>query len=178
MTIKKTKLPARPRARAGSTSEAPVLPPFGASFFVNQLRRFVRDRCPEPSEHLPIVELHLADGEVLDVCHVIGLSPWWVALAARERSEPGAAMRTEVVPYDVILRITIRPSRANGKQFGFDPHHAPEIVTQSSPTAAEGALRAASCETGEEKRLTSERESRPRRRRQRSPRGRDTRGTA
>ncbi|MEK6606693.1 MAG: hypothetical protein AABZ30_03440 [Myxococcota bacterium] len=55
--------------------------PFGPLFFLTQLRGFVRDRCPDPAEGLPVVEVHLPSGEGLDVCHVLGVTPLWVALA-------------------------------------------------------------------------------------------------
>jgi len=48
---------------------------FGPSFFLGHLGRFVRDQCPDPKENLPTVHVHLADGETLDVCHIIGISP-------------------------------------------------------------------------------------------------------
>lgn len=34
--------------------------PFGPGFFLGQLRAFARERCPDPGEGLPNVELHLA----------------------------------------------------------------------------------------------------------------------
>ncbi len=51
---------------------------FGPSFCLGQLGRFVRDRCPDPNEHLPVVQVHLADGEPLDIHHIIGVSPRWL----------------------------------------------------------------------------------------------------
>ena len=72
--------------------------PFGPAFFLTSLGGLVRDRCPDPSEHLSIVELRLHSGEVLDLCHVIGISPQWEALAVREKHETThgrRAMRTD-----------------------------------------------------------------------------------
>jgi hypothetical protein len=36
---------------------------FGPSFFLGHLGHFVRDRCPDPKENLPVVHAYLADGE-------------------------------------------------------------------------------------------------------------------
>lgn len=121
--------------------------PFGPGFFLGQLGAFARDRCPNPAEMLPSVELHLATGEVLDLCHVMGLAPAFVALAVREgRSGIGtdaAAMRTELIPYALIARVTIRPARGTGTgpHVGFNPEHAPEILPQVQ--TPEALLRAA-----------------------------------
>ncbi len=94
--------------------------PFGPDFFKTQLGVFVRDRCPEPSAGLPAVELHLVGGDVLNVCHVAGLAPNWVALTVDDRDTAGtASMRTEVVAYEQIARITIHSLRPNGDRVGF-----------------------------------------------------------
>lgn len=127
-----------------STSSAP----FGPGFFVGQLGAFARERCPDPGEALPVVEVHLATGEVLDLCHIMGLAPAFVALAVREGPRTGtgeAPMRTELVPYGLITRITIRAVRAAGAHVGFDVHCAPDTrALQDSP---EETLRAAAVRT-------------------------------
>lgn len=103
--------------------------PFGPGFFMTQLRAFVRDRCPDPTEALPTVELTLESGEICDVCHVIGIAPHWVALAVREpRAGDEHAMRTELVPYATIRRVTIRPTAAGSGSIGFDRDHGPVVV--------------------------------------------------
>jgi len=122
--------------------------PFGPQFFVGHLRAFVRERCPEPSERLPVVVLHLVSGEALDVCHVIGLAPGWVALAVHESDRPSGAptMRTELVPYSTIHRVTIRSLRSAGGHIGFDNGHPLRAIapTQEAATPSpEEALRAA-----------------------------------
>ena len=83
--------------------------PFGPRFFANQLGGLIRDRCPQPTEVRPVVEVHLHGGEVLDICHIIGLAPAYAALAvygAPPRSTP-RPMRTELVPYASIARVAI-----------------------------------------------------------------------
>lgn len=122
--------------------------PFGPQFFVGQLRAFARDRCPDPAEALPVVELRLVSGEVLDVCHIIGLAPSWVALAVRdgERASGAVAMRTELVPYEIIMRVTIRATRERSPHIGFDDAQVPRLIeepTSSMNHVAEEALRAA-----------------------------------
>lgn len=118
--------------------------PFGPAFFLGQLGAFARERCPDPGEALPAVELHLVTGEVLDLCHIMGLAPSFVALAVREGPGKGAvevAMRTELVPYGLISRVTIRTVRATGTHVGFDLHCAPD--TRALGGSPEEALKAA-----------------------------------
>jgi hypothetical protein len=111
---------------------------FGPSFFLGQLGRFVRDRCPDPQEHLPVVQVHLADGETLDICHIIGVSPRWVMLAVRDAASHRDGMAIELVPYEIIRRVCIRTRRAaEGASPGYAQTRPPEIV------AAETLLQAA-----------------------------------
>ncbi len=121
---------------------------FGPSFFLGQLGGFIRDRCPRPEDQLPVVQLHVMGGEVLDVCHVIGLGPSWVALAVRDETAPGG-MRTEMVPYPCIIRVTIRAAEPS-RRVGFDGTHIPAIVRGAGATAspAELMVRAAFGATG------------------------------
>ena len=50
--------------------KATVRFPFGPGFFLAQLRAFASEHCPDPARGLPMVEIHLADGDVLDLCHI------------------------------------------------------------------------------------------------------------
>ena len=114
--------------------------PFGPSFFMTQLRAFVRDRCPDPAEALPSVEIELDTGEIVDVCHVIGVAPHWIALAARDSGQSSApSMRTELIPYATIRRVMIRPVRPGAAVIGFDREHRPTLFP-SPETTAEAAL--------------------------------------
>lgn len=109
---------------------------FGPGFFLAHLGAYVRDRCPDPGEALPFVHLHLVSGEVLDVCHVIGLTPRWIALAVYEQAS--RAMRTELVPYETIARVTIKPGNAQGAHIGFH-QDAPAPVDETAEVALQKA---------------------------------------
>jgi hypothetical protein len=122
--------------------------PFGPNFFIRHLRAFARERCPDPSERLPAVQLHLTSGEVLDLCHVIGLAPAWIALAVHETDRPSGAplMRTELVPYANIHRVTIKSVRRAEGHIGFDHGHPLRAFVpalEGEPPSPEEALRAA-----------------------------------
>jgi hypothetical protein len=102
------------------------------------LGRFVRDHCPDPDEHLPLVQLRLADGQTLDLCHIIGVSPRWVMLAVRDSSAHPSDMAIEIVPFQMIQGVRIRPRHADGVSVGFSQSHAPTII--SAETLVHGAL--------------------------------------
>ncbi len=121
--------------------------PFGLVFFLRQLGGFVRDRCPDPGDELPVVEIHLVDGSLLDLCHVMGVAPTWVALVVNE-FDPGderARMRTEFVPYGRIVQVTVRARRNSAPRVGFTLDHSPDVIAGSpkSATAGEDTLLAA-----------------------------------
>jgi hypothetical protein len=121
--------------------------PFGPVFFLGQLGAFVRERCPEPGEGLPVVEIHVTDGEVLDLCHVMGVAPAWVALAVNdlEAREDEPRMRTELVPYGRIVQVTVRSSRAGKPEMGFNDRSAHRLFQNGAtgPVSPEAALLAA-----------------------------------
>jgi hypothetical protein len=93
--------------------------------------------------------VHLADGEVLDVCHIMGLAPLWVALAVHDTEqslrEP-SPMRTELVPYQIVSRITIRSTRKELARLGFEMGKTPTLWTKKDKEqlTPEEALLAAS----------------------------------
>lgn len=127
---------------------------FGPLFFMQHLRGLVRDHCPDPGEGMPTVHLHLADGDLLDVCHIIGIAPHWIALAVREseHEEGTMVMRTEFVPYPMVTRVAIRTvRRGTSHHVGFDVGREP-VVFERAPEAAgmtpEEALRAVAGEGG------------------------------
>jgi hypothetical protein len=119
---------------------------FGPLLFLGQLAAFVRGRCPDPKEALPRVELRLHDGAALDVCHVIGVGPRWVVLATYDPESKGR-MQTVLVPYEAIVRVTIRAAGVDGRAVGFEQRHAPAIL-EDPGAAAEDVLRAAARRPG------------------------------
>ena len=110
---------------------------FGPSFFLGHLGRFVRDRCPDATENLPLVQVRLVDGETLDVCHIIGVSPRWVMFAVRDAATHRDGMAVELVPYEIIRRVGIATRHGEAASIGFAQTNPPEVI------APETLLRAA-----------------------------------
>ena len=121
---------------------------FGPLFFMQHLRGLVRDHCPDPAEGMPSVHLHLADGDNVDVCHIVGISPNWVALAVREpgHEEGPMVMRTEFIPYPMVTRVAIHTVRGEASHHaGFDVGREPHVLEGAAVAATmtpEEALRA------------------------------------
>lgn len=134
------KTPPTDKEIASLFAEMNVRCPFGPAFFAMQLRGLVRDRCPDPAEGLPSVQIHLRDGDCLEVCHIIGFTPQWVALAVWD--DGPTKMRTELVPYEMMTRVVIRSCATDGKEIGFDTTRAPAPLADAEMTP-EDALRAA-----------------------------------
>lgn len=93
------------------------------------------------------MEIHLADGDVLDLCHVMGVAPTWVALAISELEarEDAPRMRTELVPYARIVQVTVRSSRIGEPGIGFRNERARRMFQDGATCEAspERALHAA-----------------------------------
>lgn len=116
---------------ATAFTRADVAWPFGPSFFLGHLGRFVRDHCPDQKENLPVVQIRLADGEALDLCHIIGVSPRWVMLAVRDAESHKDGMAIELLPFALVRSVSIRIRKASttSTSLGFSQTARPEVIT-------------------------------------------------
>ncbi len=96
-----------------------VGPPFGPAFFATILADRVRAACEGQPEHIPVVELQLADGLTLDLCHVPGIEPQWLAVQAYRDRETCEEMDLVFVPYALITRVTVSMWHPNQRPIGF-----------------------------------------------------------
>jgi len=127
-----TQAPSDHELIAAAFHKADAICPFGPSFFLGHLARFVRDQCPDPGERLPVVRLFLTDGEVLDLCHIIGIASRWVMLAVRDPGGPHDRMSVDLVPFELIRRVQISIQPAEGASIGFAQAHPPAVITPES----------------------------------------------
>ena len=79
---------------------------------------------------------------------MVGLGPAFVALAVLEAEGEPRRMRTELVPYQLVARVTIRPAGARG-HVGFDVDHAPRVLGATASLTPEAALGRAAGDLGE-----------------------------
>lgn len=122
-----------PRTEAGDEPDLARLlavgPPFGPAFFATILADRVRAACEGQPEHVPVVELQLADGLTLDLCHVPGIEPQWLAVQAYRDRETCEEMDLVFVPYALITRVTLSMWHPDQRPIGF------QLTGPSSPDA-------------------------------------------
>lgn len=123
------------RASGSETTSAlmvPPGPPFGPSFFLTVLGDRVREQCDRNPESVPVVGLHLADGVILDLCHVAGVGPQWLGARFYRDRETCTDMDVAFVPYGLITRITVSMWHRSQRPLGFDVNHP--VTSMAAPT--------------------------------------------
>ncbi|HSF15060.1 MAG TPA: hypothetical protein VLK65_05870 [Vicinamibacteria bacterium] len=104
---------------------------FDATFFSGILGERARALCAQKPDRIAVVLLHLADGAVLDLCHIDQLFPDW--MAARVYRDPKACERMELVfvPYVFITRVTMFLPSVQERRIGFQTEAAsPQSVSK------------------------------------------------
>jgi len=115
-----------------ATLEVPSGPPFGPAFFLTVLADRVQQQCKQQPDAIPVVELHLADGTTLDLCHVAGVGPQWIAALYYRDRETCEEMDTAFVPYGLITRLTISMWHRSQRKIGFDVEHSPTPIESAA----------------------------------------------
>lgn len=115
---KETKEPLPPRARR--VRGRPGSGIFNHAFFQETLPRMV-ETCPVTVGSQPVVTIWLGDGTQLDAAGIIELEQRYCVLAAYEGLGEDGLERTaddvgfEAIPYELILRVTVRAAPAHGR---------------------------------------------------------------
>lgn len=94
-------------------------PPFGPAFFVTVLEDRVRAECDGNPEAVPVVDLHLADGAKLDLCHIPSVQPQWLAAQVYRDVETCEDMDLMFVPYGLVTRVTVSMWHPSQRRIGF-----------------------------------------------------------
>jgi len=91
---------------------------FDSDFFTTV--DLVKADCAVQPEGVSVVELRLADGTILDVCHVLFLGPGWLAAACYPFHGPHSRLMTEFVCYEFVTRISVSVQQVQTRRLGFD----------------------------------------------------------
>ena len=107
-------------------------PVFGLPFFGTMLTSRFETYCSGAGPEVPQVLLHLAGGAVLDVCHVVELTPRWIAMAVFRDDRTCEQMDLDFVPYELILRVTLSSRPAEERPLGFNVRRSQAALQAAS----------------------------------------------
>jgi hypothetical protein len=66
------------------------------------------------------VNLHLANGRTLDLCHIVHLADRWFAVQYFRDSESCEDMDVAFLPYDLVVLVTLSLHSADQRRIGFN----------------------------------------------------------
>jgi hypothetical protein len=92
---------------------------FDAAFFQTVFPERLQVQCQAQPERVPVVELHLADGTKLDVCHFAFLAESWLAVAYYRDGRSDPELDTAFLPYGLIARVTVSLHPIESRKLGF-----------------------------------------------------------
>jgi hypothetical protein len=117
--------PRKPQLRARNEGG----PPFDAVFFATAFRERVGALCKERPGDATVVLVQLADGRVLDLCHIELLAQRWMMAAVFREGSDCKEMDTALVPYELVTRITLSRRKASERRLGFQLEKSAAAVT-------------------------------------------------
>ncbi len=101
---------------------------FDSQFYATALSNLVRGVCAGRSDCTPVVQLHLADGTVLDICDVLQLSDGWLGLAYH-RDGTCTGSDFAFLPHAVVTRVSVSLQPAQDRKLGFRHGQAQAAAT-------------------------------------------------
>ncbi len=118
---------------------------FDRQFFSLILPEHVRAEVAANPGKIPIIQLYLTSGVVLDLCHVVRLAEAWVAVAHFCREDDFDDADISFLPYGTIARVELAMHDENDRKIGFStttppleaPADARVPASLARPVAAE-----------------------------------------
>jgi hypothetical protein len=104
---------------AAPTLDPTTEPPFGPSFFLSVLPDRIATACDAQPRQVPVVWIRLADGTLLDLCHVPVLTPRYVVVNAYRDIETCDDMDMVFVPYPFITWVKVALFEPTRRSLGF-----------------------------------------------------------
>lgn len=92
---------------------------FDASFYQTVLTDGVQAECAGKPDMVPVVELHLATGTILDLCHIIRLADDWMACRFFRNPEDCEDMDVAFLPYGLVNLVTVSLHHVESRRVGF-----------------------------------------------------------
>lgn len=95
-------------------------PVFGPDFYVTVLPDRVMSQCQGDPNSVPVVNLNLANGRTLDLCHITHLTDRWMAVQYFRDSENCDDMDVAFLPYDLVMMVTVSVHHSGERPIGFN----------------------------------------------------------
>ncbi|MBI4201663.1 MAG: hypothetical protein HY532_00925 [Chloroflexi bacterium] len=102
---------------------------FDAAFYQTVLPERVKQECMGSPESVPVVKLVLANGHILDLCHILHLADTWLAVQHFRDAETCQDMDVAFLPYELANMVTVSMHHPTSRKMGF-------ILTEHSAPAA------------------------------------------
>jgi hypothetical protein len=109
---------------------------FDRLFFSTILPEHVRTEVAANPGKVPVIELYLAGGAVLDLCHVVRLADTWVAVAHFCRDDDFDDADIAFLPYGTIARVELAMRDEKERQIGFSMTTPPLETPAGTPVHA------------------------------------------
>ncbi|HEX5166307.1 MAG TPA: hypothetical protein VFV93_12975 [Thermomicrobiales bacterium] len=106
---------------------------FDRQFFAAILPEHVRAEVAANPGKVPIIELFLLSGAVLDLCHVVRLADAWVAVAHFCHEDRYDDTDIAFLPYGTITRVSLTMRDAKEREIGFSTSHTPIETPNGMP---------------------------------------------
>ncbi len=113
---------------------------FDRLFFGTILPEHVRTEAAANPGKVPIIELYLVGGAVLDLCHVVRLADTWVAVAHFCREDVFDDTDIAFLPYGTITRVSLTMRDKKEREIGFSTTSPPLETPVSAPVAASAGV--------------------------------------
>lgn len=104
---------------------------FDRQFFGTILPEHVRTTVAAHHGKVPVLEVHLGDRTILDLCHIVRLADDWVAVAYFCQDDAWDDYDVAFIPYTTIMRVTLTMREQGDRPIGFRTEREP-IETPSS----------------------------------------------
>lgn len=92
---------------------------FDRQFFGTILPEHVRTAVASDPGRVPVIELHLGDRTVLDLCYIVRLADAWVAVAYFCEDDGYNGYDVAFIPYATIARVNLTMKPEEERKIGF-----------------------------------------------------------
>lgn len=110
---------------------------FDAMFYQAVLPDRVKAECENCPSEVPVVELHLGSGAVLDLCHILHASGEWMVCRFFRNPGHDDEMDVAFVPYGLVSLVTVSTHPPEKRRFGFQLESSVAPPPADPPAAAQ-----------------------------------------